>query len=118
MWQENRFQFVRSLEIGLIAQTVTVKVRDLVFIVTRRMVQNKSCEVDGTNIWLFQDQALNRIKQLKESHLLQSSRRPGAFYSVETDGVAEYRITNFGQTIRKYRKWYIRSDGNQITSVK
>lgn len=113
-WNINQFVFAKSYETGLVAQAITVKVRDLVFLVTRSMSVKTGCSVDGTNIWFFKDKTLKRIKLLKASTLLQDSRRPGAFYSIEQDGVIEYRISDFGNKIRKYRKWPISFDGNHI----
>lgn len=105
---------MKSVEIGLVAQAITVKIRDLLFLVTRTIAKNAGCSVAGTNIWWFKDETLKHLKLLKASTLLQDSRRPGAFYSIENDGVVEYRITDFANKIRKHRKWSISTNGNHI----
>lgn len=105
--------FIKSVEIGLVAQVITVKIRDLVFLVTRSVSEKAGCSVFGANIWWFESVTLKHLKVLKASNLLQDSRRPGAFYSIEYDGVVEYRIT--GNKIQRHRKWSISvNTGNYI----
>lgn len=103
----NQFVFINSTEIGLINQVITIKLGKIVFLVMRNTVSSALCNVNGTNIWLFQERTLKRLKQLKTSKLLQNSRKPGTFYSIEHEAVVEYKITDFGRKIRKYRKWQI-----------
>lgn len=114
IWNDNQFVFMKSVKTGSTAQIITVGINGLMFLVTRSTPRKKICTVNGTNIWLFQEQTLKRIKLLKMSTRLQDSRRPGTFYSIESEGVVEYRITSFGQKIRKYRIWSMPNNGNYI----
>lgn len=102
VWNDSQFVFTRPIETGLFVQTITVKTGRFTFLVTRSTIKG-ACTVYGTNMWIFQNQTLKWIKLLKTSQLLRSSRRPGAFYSIEPNAVVEYRIIH--SKIRKYRKW-------------
>lgn len=113
VWNGHQFKFTKSFETGFVVQAITVEVRSLVFIVTRSVASKITCTVQSANIWLFKNDTLKQIKVLKPSNLLQASRRPGTFYSKEANDVIEYRITDFGYKIRKYRKWSsVSNDGS------
>ncbi|XP_063908275.1 uncharacterized protein LOC135126252 [Zophobas morio] len=107
---DSRFRYIKDIHFGPIAQIVSVRSNDLLYLVIRNQPFYSTCKTQGTNLWQLKDDNFENLLNIEDQDLLQESLEPGTFYGLRKHVITEYKILpNLASAIR-YRKWEVRED--------